>query len=203
MKCWVLWGQCAAAEPAKKRITFHFFKQTQSSLEAFCKKVLLTNTIFGECIFAIVYTVIHMVKNISYLIHQHAFSFLLASSSLTSFLGVYNRAEELPLPLCSSGNLWPTAYMSQREIVCVFVVPRGGKKQVAWRLKYWWMMINSCGWWKTEAGLNRRWVFSIIVLRFLFSRFKKLELSCRGARDFSLYSSQWRFRMLCGYPSNR
>lgn len=28
--------------------------------------------------------------------------------------------------------------------LCVVVVPRGGEKQVARRLKYWWMMRNSC-----------------------------------------------------------
>lgn len=43
-----------------------------------------------------------------------------------------------------------------REGLCVFVVPCRGEKQVAWRLKYWWMMINSCGWWKIEAHSNNR-----------------------------------------------
>lgn len=35
-------------------------------------------------------------------------------------------------------------FMQDGGRLCVVVVPRGGEKQVARRLKNWWMMINSC-----------------------------------------------------------
>lgn len=52
-----------------------------------------------------------------------------------------------------------SGWQGVKERLCVFVVPCGGEKQVAQRLKYWWMMINSCGWWKSEAHLNRRCIY--------------------------------------------
>lgn len=61
----------------------------------------------------------------------------------------YRVTSHTPCPFSCVVSGWQRV----RERLCVFVVPFGGEKQVAWRLKYWWVMINSCGW--SEAHLNR------------------------------------------------
>lgn len=86
-----------------------------------------------------------------------------------------------------------------RERLCVFVVPSGGEKQVASRLKYWWVMINSCGWWKSEAHLNRRRVF---WSRVLMPSCGKLTLSSREAMNCILVHVSWNLRTLHHYCSN-
>lgn len=81
---------------------------------------------------------------------------------VTLFLSVHDRERCCHSPVLV--HVIPGCYMWVRERLCVFVVPCGGEKQVAWRLKYWWMMINSCGWWKSEAHPNGRCAFWSQVL---------------------------------------
>ncbi len=77
---------------------------------------------------------------------------------VTIFLGVYDQARCCHSLCPCPCNLWVA--ICESDWRCVFLLfPVEVRKQVAWRLKYWWMMINSCGWWKSEAHPSRRCVF--------------------------------------------
>lgn len=69
-------------------------------------------------------------------------------------------ATPVPVPL------WVSRHGSER-LCTLFVVPCGGEMQVDWSLKYSWRMINSCGWWKSEACPTELcwswgWYFSVV-----------------------------------------